>query len=171
MTVRAKMAVCSAARRAYSSAWLALGAVGALCCPGSATADERTFLSGSCKSGSYIAEGPIDSDLGKRRAPYFCNSAVAVTFDSNGRTLVQFVEGKSSVGLIVGFAGVLDASGSRMLVDRVYLKPAEARPAKDGVCIFIPLPIRGVTIDCVALVDEEERRTVAAVYFGGEQVR
>jgi hypothetical protein len=138
------------------------------CSPNQASAQDRTFLSGSCQSGSYVAEGPTDSDLGKRRSPYFCTDAIAVTFDTNGRTLVQFVEKKSSVGVILGFAGVFDASGRKLFVDRIYFNPAEAKSATDGVCIFKPLPIRGTTIECIAMVDEDDRRTIAAVYFGGE---
>jgi hypothetical protein len=127
---------------------------------------DSQIVAGTCDASSHTAEGPIDSDLTKRRSQFFCDTAI-ITFleDYKGHVMVQFMQKESHHSPILGFAGRTDEDGIFMQVDSVYLSPGESTTVSDGACKFF-FQNRHITgIVCGMKVDETGRRTTAVVTF------
>jgi hypothetical protein len=133
-----------------------------------AAADETTGLKGKCAPESHVAEGAIGEDLTKHQSPYSCDMAIVTSFSDDPRhVMVQFVESGSTLGHILGYAGMMD-NAEIMTVSKAYLdgKPS---PVAGGFCKFFFEEKRISSIACGAAIDKSGRRTVSAVAFEADR--
>ena len=132
---------------------------------GSGHAQPPNIFTGTCGRESFIAEGPIGSDLTKRQSRFFCDSAVVTLDIEQGRGLFQFAEKRSNATPGLGFSGPF--SGERTFsLDTVYFNSAEKEPAAEGLCgIEMGRGGKPSRIYCVVTSDHGGRRAVARVEF------
>jgi hypothetical protein len=134
--------------------------------PAHAGVSDVQVVNGRCTPISHTAEGPIDSDLTKRRSQFYCDSAVITFFDDyKGHVMIQFSQKESHHSPILGYAGRIESDGIMMPVDHVYLAPGQATTVSDGWCKFFFKDRHMSEIFCGMKVDETGRRTTAVVAF------
>jgi len=124
------------------------------------------IVTGTCAASSHTAEGPLGSDLRKRRSRFFCDSAVIALFDDyKGHVMIQFAQAKAHHTPILGFSGRVEDDGIMMSVDHVYLAVGQSTTVSDGNCKFFFKNRHVSGISCGMMVDEEGRRTTAIISF------
>jgi hypothetical protein len=125
------------------------------------------LVSGECDATSHIAEGPRDADLRKRQSRYFCDSAVIMRINGDPHhLLIQFTQRREHLNTVLGFAGYLEQDGIMMSVERVYFPGSQAPVfATEANCKFFFTGKKLGGIFCGAMIDQEDRRTVAIVAF------
>jgi hypothetical protein len=136
-------------------------------------ANDTSIVKGGCESSSFTAEGPIGTDLTKRQAQFYCDSAIITILDDyKGHMMIQFAQGAAHHSPILGFAGHVDGrtpgedDRTMMRVDHVYFEAGQATAVNhDGWCTFFIKDKEISQIFCNAIVDETGRRSAGVVTF------
>lgn len=129
-------------------------------------------VSGVCDASSFIAEGPVGSDLTKQRSRFFCDSVVITFFDdAKGHIMLQFSQKNANGFRILGFAGHADAKDEGqidrkiVLLDTFYFTQDIGTPINHGSCTLFITNHEISKLFCSAIVDKGSQRTAAVVTF------
>jgi|GEM_PF-1234637 len=123
------------------------------------------ILKGQCLESSHVAAGLIGEDLTQKQSRFFCDSAIIMSFDNDGKhKLIQFVDSTSNHSRIIGYGGLME-DDVILTVRNVYLEIGRSSAASDGACKFFYADGRLSGLACGAQIDEGDRRTVPIVAF------